>query len=397
VKKKQEQLIARIQEHLRSLEVPAWLFYDFRKSDSIAYQILNLDTDSHPTRRWFYLVPASGTPQKLVHRIESDKLDQLPGEKHVYVRWEELEAGLERILNGYRSIAMQYSPKGAIPYVSMVDGGILELIRGLAIEVTSSADLIQHFESILTEHQIETHRTAAQAITTFVQDAFAETQQRISDKGATDEYQIQQYLMERFRNADMETDYPPIVAVNENSGNPHYCPTAESCKKIRAGDFLLIDLWAKKNQPESAYADITWTAFFGEPIPEEILSVFKVVKRARDRGVEFLRTELGSGNSVQGWQVDDVVRGVISAAGYSDFVLHRTGHNIGREVHASGVNFDNFETHDTRLVLAGMTCTIEPGIYLKDFGVRSELNILIEADGPVVTTPTQDSLLQFRL
>lgn len=386
-------VISKIQQVLRDSQIPAWLFYDFRGSDPISYQILKLDSDSHPTRRWFYLVPAEGDPRKLVHRIESDKLDRLPGKKRVYLRWQQLHSELEQMLEGLSSLAMQYSEKCALPYVSYVDAGTIELVRASGPGIVSSADLIQRLEAVCQPLQLEQHRRTAGKITRIVKLAFEETAARILREGRTTEFEIQQFIMNCFKEDDLETDYPPVVAVNQNSSNPHYCPAESQTDEIESGDFLLIDLWAKAQEPTSIFADITWTAFFSSEPPKRVTEVFEIVKQARDRGVEFLRNRLPNGEKVLGCEVDDAVRKVIREAGLGEYFTHRTGHNLGREVHGSGANFDNLETHDDRQVIPGLLCTIEPGVYLPEFGVRSEINIHITPEGPEITTPPQDSVL----
>ena len=386
-------IVDRIQRLLQESGLGGWLFFDFRGSDPIGYRILGLDPSSHTTRRWFYLVPAEGTPVKIVHRIEREKLAGLPGERRVYLGWPSLQEHLASALSGIGRLAMQYSPEGAIPYVSKVDAGTLELVRRWAPEVTTSADLIQHFESVWSETQLRGHRESARVITDLMQEAFEEARRLIRDRGASDEIEIQDFLMRRLTEESMETDYPPIVAVNGHAGDPHYAPDPASPSPISRGDLLLIDLWAKKRESGAVFADITWTGFFGTSAPPRIQEVFDTVRHARDAGVDFLARRFGSGEPVQGWEVDDAVRAVIQAKGYGDFFLHRTGHNVGTEVHGNGVNFDNLETHDTRKVVAGIGCTIEPGIYLDQFGIRSELNIYITPSGPEVTTPPQRKML----
>lgn len=387
--------IERIQTVLRKADVPGWLFYDFRGSDAIAYRILGLDTRGHFTRRWFYLIRAEGEPKKLVHRVESHNLDALPGETLQYVTWKELQEKLGKILNGLNSVAMQYSPSCAIPYVSLVDAGTIELIRNLGVEPESSADLIQLFECVWNEDEIAGHRKAARKITAIVQEAFRYGADQIVRCGSTSELEVQDFIMRRFEEETLETDLPPIVAVNENSGNPHYSPTGDSYSEIRKGDFLLIDLWARVKVRDSVFADITWTAFFGDRVPDRICRTFEVVRTARDAGVTFIENRLKQARMPFGYEVDDAVRSLIEEKGYRKFLLHRTGHNLARTIHGNGVNFDNFETHDTRRVIPGITCTIEPGIYQLDFGVRSEINIYVTEAGVDVTTPPQDQVLLF--
>lgn len=406
-----EHRIARIQELLREARIPAWLFFDFRGSDDIACRILGLDPHAHATRRWFCLVPAEGSPVKLVHRIEAGRLDHLPGEKRVYLPWHSLESHLREMLAPFSRVAMQYSPRGAIPYVARVDGGTLELVRSCGPEVVTSADLVQRLESVWSEAQTAGHRRAASLLTRIVGEAFEFTAARIQSQGRASEWEVQQFILERFRKEGLETDFPPIVAVNANSGNPHYAPTQERHDLIGRGDFLLIDLWARLStasgagpaeetgaagSDEPVFADITWVGYCGEAVPERVGQVFDVVRRARDEGFRLLQARFRERLPVAGFEVDDAVRAVIREAGYGDFFIHRTGHNLGTAVHGNGVNFDNLETHDTRLFLPGLACTIEPGVYLQDFGVRSEINVYWGSEGPEITTPPQEEVCLIR-
>jgi len=388
--------IKRIQEVLQETGIPAWIFYDFRGSDPLSYRILGLDPSMHASRRWYYLVPASGDPVKLVHRIESGKLDSLPGNKRIYLTWHQLHEHLKEIISPFDALAMQYSENNMIPYISLVDGGTLDLVRSFGTEVVSSANLVQVFESVLTPEQQSGHRAAASALTEIVQTAFAWTGEQISRLGRADEVSIQDFIMDHFRQRGMVTDHPPIVAVNNNSGNPHYAPRRETAREIRSGDFLLIDLWAKlEHQPDAVYADITWTGFAGDDPPEKIRNVFNIVTGARDHGVAFLEERFRRGDPVYGWEVDRRVRDYISSHGYGDEEFcHRTGHSLGLEPHGNGVHFDDLETHDTRQVLPGAACTIEPGIYLEEFGVRSEIDILFTEEGPEITTSPQYEMVQ---
>jgi len=392
-----DQLVEQIQSALVTARVPGWLFYGFHSNDPIALSILGFGPGYHATRRWFYLVPANGEPVKLVHRIESVMLDHLPGRKLVYLRWQELRSQLTQLLASSKTVAMQYSPENAVPYVSKIDAGTVELVRACGTEVVTSADLVQQFETRWTAEQVKQHRATAVILTEIVNQAFREGAKALAEKGVTTEFEIQRFIERRFEENGLITDSPPIVGVNANAGNPHYSPSESSHSPLHKGDFLLIDLWAKPEGPEAVYADITWTAFYSKTVPPRIAEVFDVVRRSRDRGVEFLQEATRGGRYPQGWEVDDAVREVIRAAGYADRFVHRTGHSLGREVHGNGVNFDNLETHDTRSFLPGVACTIEPGIYLEDFGVRSEINIIFGKDGPEVTTPPQTELLVFEV
>ena len=269
----------------------------------------------------------------------------------------------------------------------------MELVRSCGPAVLSSADLIQHFEAVLETRQLELHRKSSQQITDIVKEAYKFAQEEIRANGQTSEYPVQQFIMSRLAEADLVTDSPPIVAVNQNSANPHYQPDSDVSERITRNDFLLIDLWAKSSSEAAVYADITWDAYFGETPPEQISQVFELVRKARDRGVDFLRERLAQNQPPQGWEVDDAVRKVIRDGGFEDFFIHRTGHNLGVEPHGNGVNFDNLETHDERGVIPGLLCTIEPGIYLDLFGVRSEINVSISKGEVEVTTAPQDRII----
>ena len=388
-----DDLIGKIQEALRDFDLPAWLFYGFQDLDPIATRILQFEPHLLATRRWFYLIPAEGEPSKLVHRIESSILDHLPGHREVYLEWEQLQNEVRTLLDGVSAVAMQYSENNSIPYFSLVDAGTIDLVRGCGTQVVSSGDLIQRFEAVWSPPQVEQHRAAALALTSMVQAAFDQAAAEISSQGETDEWSIQRFILDRFEKEGLLTAHPPIVAVNENSANPHYQPTEAEHSKISPDDFLLIDLWAKSNKENSVYADITWTGFMSEQVPERHSEIFQVVRQARDQGVNFLRERFEKNNLPQGWEVDEVVRESIRTAGYAEFFVHRTGHNLGQEVHGHGVHFDNLETHDTRLVIPGIACTIEPGIYLEgEFGVRSEINVFFSQDGPEITTPPQEEV-----
>jgi Xaa-Pro aminopeptidase len=388
-----DDLIGKIQEALGDFDLPAWLFYGFQDLDPIATRILQFEPHLLATRRWFYLIPAQGEPSKLVHRIESSILDHLPGNKKIYLAWEQLQNEVRALLDGVSAVAMQYSENSSIPYFSLVDAGTIDLVRSCGTQVVSSGDLIQRFEAVWSPKQVDQHRATALALTSMVQAAFDQAAAEISSQGETDELSIQRFILDHFEKEGLLTEHPPIVAVNENSANPHYQPTETEYSRICSEDFLLIDLWAKSKEENSVYADITWTGLMSEQVPKRHSEVFQVVRQARDQGVNFLRQRFEKNNLPQGWEVDEVVRESIRKAGFAEFFVHRTGHNLGQEVHGNGVHFDNLETHDTRLVIPGIACTIEPGIYLEgEFGVRSEINVFFSPDGPEVTTPPQEKV-----
>ena len=370
----------------------AWLFYDHHHRDPIAYRVLGLPDGLMVTRRWFYVIPAKGDPVKLVHKIEAGHLDTLPGAKRQYAGWQELFDSLKTLLAGYRDIAMQYSPNNLVFTVSLVDAGTVDLIRGLGKNVVSSQDLIAQFEATLNADQIKTHFAARDVIDSVTVAAFQEIGRRVRN-GGTHEHEIQQFFMEAFQRENMVTDDPPIVAVNANSGNPHYEPGAGHPVPIREGDLVLLDVWAKKNTPGAVYYDITWTGFVGKTPSDRHREIFKIVSEARDLGVKTVQDAISAGKSIAGWEVDRAVRGHIKKAGYGEYFIHRTGHSIGTDVHANGANMDDLEIHDERRILPNSLFSIEPGIYLPEFGVRLEVNVLVRPGSAEVTGKIQRELV----
>ena len=377
--------IADIQRLLAEREIDGWLFCDFRRSNPIAYQVLGLRAEI-VTRRWYYFIPARGEPRGLVSALEPRVLDTLPGEKRVYHTWQEREALLAALLEGAHRIAVEYSPRNAIPYVSRVDAGTVELLRALGKEVVSSADLVQHTVAIWTAAQLQSHLDASAAIMHEKDRAFAFIADELRAGRAPTDYAVQQRMWEGFRAAGLVADHPPIVATNANASNPHYTPTAETATPIRRGDLVLIDFWAKLDTPDAVYADHTWMAYAGDTVPERFAAIFALVAQARDAAIALVRERMAAGAPLHGYEVDDAARAVIEAAGYGEWFVHRTGHNIGNEVHGDGAHMDNYETHDERLVLRRTCFSIEPGIYLPEFGVRSEVNVYVGADGSVTVT-----------
>lgn len=392
--------VADIQRALRDAQLDGWLFYDFRKSDPLAYRILLLDPHAFASRRWAYYIPADGEPVKIVHRIEQEKLDLLPGRVLVYLRWQQLHAHLrdalgieedakqEQQTNGHKPrIAMQYSPNNNIPYVSRVDAGTVELVRSFGAEPVTSADLVQVFEAVWTAEQKRMHDAAADNVHRIILEAFNEIARRIRADEPTTEYDIQQFMVRRFEDSDMTSDDdPPIVAVNANSAMPHYGPTRTRHAPIKRGDFVLLDVWAKLKKPGAVYADQTWTGYVGETVPDEHARIFEIVSGARDAAVEFLREQIGAGKTLRGAEVDDISRGVIERAGFGEQFTTRTGHSIGEEVHGNGANIDNLETPDARRIIPRTCFSIEPGIYQPNlFGLRSEIDVYV-GDGEIEVT-----------
>ncbi|MEO6964546.1 MAG: M24 family metallopeptidase, partial [Acidobacteriaceae bacterium] len=361
--------------------------------DPLAYRILGLSDSLHVTRRWYYLIPAMGEPKKLVHRIEQGRLDPLPGSRAVYSTWQELEAQLAAMLANHTRLAMQYSPRNAIMYVSMVDAGTVEMLRSLGKEIVSSADLVSHFEAVLTEQQIASHYAAQRALDSILSEGFGEMGRRVRAGGAS-EFAMVNWFQEATRREDLAWDSGPNVSVNRNSSDSHYQPTAERTQPIALGDFVLIDIWARKNRPGTVFYDITWTGVVGrEPSPRE-QQVFGTVVAARDATIQLIERAFAHDEPIAGWQADDAARNVIRAAGFDEYFTHRTGHNIATEIHGSGAHLDNFETHDERLILPNTCFSVEPGIYLPEFGVRSEINMMTRPGEAKVTGRVQQDLVR---
>jgi Xaa-Pro dipeptidase len=381
-----------IQAALRERNIDAWLFYDHHHRDPIAYRVLGLPSSLMVTRRWFYLIPANGEPSKLVHKIEAGHLDSLPGSKRVYSGWQELFEQIKLFLADYKTIAMQYSPNNLVFTVSLVDAGTMEVVRGVGKNVVSAADLIAQFEATWTDEQIQTHFAARDAVDSITTAAFAEIGRRVRNGGTT-EHAMQQWLLEAFQRENLVTDDPPVVAVNANSGNPHYEPHAENSAAIREGDFVLLDIWGKKNTPGAVYYDITWTGYVGKAPSDKQREVFQIVRDARDAGVKTVLDAIDAGQRIAGWQVDRATRDHIKKAGYGDYFIHRTGHSIGTDVHSNGANMDDLEIHDERQILPNSCFSIEPGVYLPEFGVRSEVNVLVRPNRAEVTGKIQREIV----
>jgi Xaa-Pro aminopeptidase len=375
-----------IQEALGRFGLDGWLLYDFRQNNILARRVLGLDESMMNSRRLFYMVPAAGEPRKLVHRIESSALDHLPGQKNVYLRWQELEQGVRTLLSGMRRVAMEYSPRNANPYIARVDAGTVELVRESMAEVVPSGDLIQLFEATWDDDQWRMHLEADTHTRSAFDMAWGLIASHTRDGGSIGECEVQQAIMDHFRSHDLTTYHPPIVAVGPHGGDPHYEPNPKADTPVRRGDFVLIDLWAKVARPRAVYSDLTRTGFVGETVPEEYTKIFKIVAQARDAAIALVRAAFAAARPLRGWEVDDAARAVIDQAGYGARFVHRTGHSIGQEVHGNGANMDNLETHDDRMVLPRTCFSIEPGIYSPEFGVRSEVNVFVHADGQVQVT-----------
>ena len=384
-----------IQLSLRDAGLDGWLFYDHHHRDPLAYRILGLDEHAHVTRRWYYLIPAQGEPRKLVHRIERARLDTLPGTLEEYSAWQELEHRLAAMLDGSMKIAMQYSPRNAIMYVSMVDAGTVEMLKDFGKEIVSSADLVSHFEAVLTEAQIATHFAAQQKLDDILNAGWERIGERARN-GGTDEFSIVTFLQQAIERAGLVTEHGPNVSCGANAANSHYEPTAANTTRIESGDFVLIDIWAKlAGRSDAIWYDITWTGVVDrEPTPRE-QAIFTIVRDARDAAIRSVQEAFAAGEPIAGWLPDNAARAVLRAAGFADHFTHRTGHNIATELHGPGAHLDNLETHDVRIILPHTCFSVEPGLYFPgEFGIRSEVNMMTYPGKAVVTGPAQTHLIR---
>ena len=381
-----------IQSALREAQLDGWLFYDHHHRDPIAYRVLKI-APAMCTRRWYYFVPSSGEPARLVHRIEKGNLDGLPGSVRVYSSWREQRDELKKLLEGKKRVAMQYSPLNDIPYIGLVDAGTIELVKSLGIEVISSADLVQMFEARWSPEALAMHLEAGEAVHNIVRHGFRMIRDAVKSGKSIGEYDVQQEMVRLCGEHDLETDEPPNVSVNAHSADPHYLPTQASSLPIRANDFVLFDIWAKVRKPGAVYFDITWTGFVGEAVPSRHTEIFNIVREARDAAIALAQDALRSGKTIYGYQVDDAARAVVMRHGYGEYFVHRTGHSIGEEVHGNGANMDNFETHDARRIIPGTCFSVEPGIYLPEFGVRTEVDVYVEEHDARVTGEIQQAVV----
>jgi len=384
--------IPSIQEALQDRKLDGWLLYDFHGSNPIARRIAGLnDTDKLTTRRWYYLIPAYGEPRMLVHDIERYSLSHLPGERLIYARYDTLNTGLKSLVRDMHRVAIEYSPDCAIPYVSRVDAGTIDHLRRLGISPVSSGDLIQEFEAIWDAQTLDSHRTASALLYEVKDRTFALIRNQLSS-GTLTEYNVQRQMAEWFDELQLVSDSAPVVAVQENSGNPHYLPTSASHRAIGSEQVVLIDLWGKLDRTDSVYADITWVGYTGTTPHPKVSEIFGVARAARDAAVDLVIDRVEAHHPIAGWEVDKAARTVITDAGFGDRFIHRTGHNLGEEVHGNGAHMDDYETHDERRLIAGSGFTIEPGIYLEAFGVRTEINMYVSQDRASVTGPRQNEL-----
>lgn len=379
--------IGRIQQALREQQLDGWLLYDFRRSNDLACHFLEISSSTLLTRRLCYWIPQSGEPIKIVSSIEPYHLDHLPGKKLLYSSWQEFEEVVNLVVSGRHRIAMEYSPRNAIPYVSKVDGGTLDIVRSLGVDVISSADLLQLFKGILTPEQVESHFKAAEALDCIAAQTWAHIRSCLNKGYPLTEYDVQQWILAQMKSLEMVTEGDPICAVNAHSADPHYIPTQTKAQIIQQGDFILIDLWCKQSKEQSIYADITRVGVANKQPSEKQEKIFQIVRQAQQAATDLVEQRFAQNISVEGWEVDQIAREVITKAGYGKFFNHRTGHNIDTRDHGAGTHLDNLETHDNRRLLPGTCFSIEPGIYLPgEFGVRLEYDIYVHQNGKIQVT-----------
>ncbi len=369
--------------------IPGWLIHDYRNSNPIFRQMII--PSGHVTRTCFLYVPSEGTPTVVTHHVDAGKFEGAGARTAVYSSRGSMLESLRRTLEGAGRVTMEYSPLNELPRVSRVDAGTVELVRSLGVEVVSSADLMQYATQRWTPEQLSGHRRAADKLGQIVNEAFRRIGQRLSE-GVT-EFEIAEFIRLRYREEGLEASDGPIVSVNAHCSDPHYEPAWQGSSVIRPGDWVLIDLWAREANPDAVYADITWTAYVGEKAPEPHQKIFNVVTGARDAALRFLEDCYRLGITPRGWQADGIARRYVEDAGYGEYFTHRLGHSISCEVHGEAVNLDGFETRDTRRIIPGIGFSIEPGIYLPDFGVRSEIDAFMSEEGPVVTSPVQREIV----
>ncbi len=385
--------IAAIQSALQEDSLDGWLLYDFHGSNPIARAVTQMNSAAKlTTRRWYYLIPSTGRPRSLVHVIEPSSLAHLPGSRELYADRQALADGLQKIMNGCHRVAMEFSPLGAIPYISRVDAGTVDAVRALGANVVSSGDLVQRFEAVWNDAALETHRDASARLYRIKDRAFALIADRLESRAPIHEFEIQQAMVGWFEEEGLVTDCPPVVAAGESGGNPHYLPTASQTRPIRSGDPILIDLWGKLETSGAVFADITWMAYAGADVPDEYATAFRVAASARDAATTLVREAASTRRELRGWEVDRAARDVIESAGLGRHFVHRTGHSLGEAVHGNGVHMDDYETHDDRRLLPGTGFTIEPGLYFKTFGIRTEINMFVGADDATVTGPVQTEI-----
>jgi Xaa-Pro aminopeptidase len=383
-----------IQKSLTQKKLDGWLFYDYRGSDPVGRRILNLSDSHGQTRRWFYFIPVKNTPVKIVHGIEAAVLDNLPGKKYVYLSWEEMNNCLAKICKNGQVIAAQYSPNGALPYLSRLDAGIFELLKSYKIKIRSSAELLQEYEAKWTSAQLNTHKNAAKLLYEVIETAFRHLKRKINSHSEITEYDLQKYLMTEIKKKGLIFDHPPLVATAKNSGDPHYFPTKDRSLPIYPKSIVQVNIWGKEKEDNAVYAVIAWVGYVDKTIPQDVSDKFKLICQVRDSAVNHIDKMIKKDTKIFGWQIDDFIRKQLYAAGYESYVLHRSGHSIGRDVNDVGTNIDNFETKDDRQIIANTCFSIEPGLYFSEYGLRSEINVYVDKKGAHVhTIPVQNEII----
>lgn len=390
-----EKKVEAVQSLLEKQNIDGWLIFDFHRQNHLGSHFLEIPDDLLVSRRFFYWIPRKGSPIKILHKIEPKTIEKFPGVAIDYLSWQSLEKALQKVLSGAQRVAMEYSPRNAIPYVSLVDGGTIELVKSFGVEVVSSSGILSQFTSVLTEEQIQTQEKAGKHVDWVAAETWRHMKQAIENKHKITEYDVQQFIIEKIEEKGFVINEAPICAVNEHSADPHYAPEKGKSAVLKKGDFVLIDLWCRLNQPKSVYADITRVAVLGDRPTKKQEEVFSIVRKAQSAATDFVRQRVSSDMPIMGYEVDDVCRQVIEDAGYGPYFIHRTGHSIDIELHGSGPHIDNLEMHDERLLTEGMCFSIEPGIYLPgEFGVRLEYDILIRKHQKMdVSGGVEDSLL----
>lgn len=378
--------LERIQTELQNQNIDGWLFYDFHGRDNIGMRVLELSSKHLASRRWLYWIPAKGEPIKLVHKIEPRQLDSLPGNKKIqYLHWKELRESIGELVKGSKKVAMQYSPMNNIPYVSIVDHGTVELVQSFGPKVVTSADLVSKFESYITPEEKKTHIVAAEKMHKVLDETYELIKERVRSGNNPNELEMQQFMHKRWKEEGLFWDHGPIVGVNENAADPHYEPGAREPKIIQKGDLLLIDMFARLDQEGSIWYDVTWMAYLGKEVPQEVQKYWEICRDARDAGYNLVKERFAAEQDIEGWEVDEATRAVIEKEGLGEYFVHRTGHNISTELHGNGTHMDNLETKDTRKIIKGSCFSIEPGIYMPDkkLGYRTEIDPFVNDDGTV--------------
>ena len=381
--------IGSVKSYLQDHSLDGWLLYDFQQLNPIFWEALG--RSAHVTRPCWFFIPAHGDPVLIAHKVDTGKFSDLGLKTSVYSGRRDMQHHLGEILRVGQTVAMEYSPLAALPVISRVDAGTVELVKSLGAAVVSSADVVQHAIGRLDKAQADSQASAARQLGTIVNEAFQFIRGNLSS-GVT-EHDVCEFIRLRFVAEHLITDSGPIVAVNEHSGDPHYEPTPGTSQQIRPGDWILIDLWAKEEQENAVFGDITWVAFAGDEVPEAHRKAFDIVKNARNLALDFIQEAFRRGEFSQGWQVDERARDFIASSGYGAYFTHRLGHSLGKTVHSYAVNLDSFETRDTRRISPGIAFTIEPGVYMPEFGVRSEINVFMSDQGPAVTSPVQEEVV----